>query len=156
MYLIVPACVFTLIPNQSACIYDNKHASKQIPWIDEFQDEKDIQLSLVNIMLFRYRAALLYWLLSARSINSLVWIRASVTRMTCIACQESCFVYFAKFPLSSDLIYEWAQMNFIILRGRNSRGPIRIRLFVCKKSSSAHPIRASRQLLAKAYALKTG
>ena len=58
MYLKVPACVFTLFPNKFACIYDNKHASKQIPWIDEFQNEKDIHLSLVNIMPFRYRAAL--------------------------------------------------------------------------------------------------
>ena len=50
MYLKVPACI--LFPNKSACIYDNIHASKQIPWIhvDEFQNEKDIQLSLVNIM----------------------------------------------------------------------------------------------------------
>ena len=44
------------------CIYDNKHASKQISWIDEFQNEKDIQLSLVNIVPFLYRAALLHWL----------------------------------------------------------------------------------------------
>ena len=156
MYLKVPACVFTLFPNKYACIYDNKHASKQIPWLDEFQNEKDIQLSLVNIrMPFRYRAALLHWLSSARSIDSLVWVRAYVTRMTCFACQESCF-FLATFPLSSDLIYEWAQMHLIILRGRNPRRPIRIHLFVCKKSSSAHSRRASRQLLAKEYALKNG
>ena len=37
MYLKVPAWVFALFPNKSACIYDNKHASKQIPWIDEFK-----------------------------------------------------------------------------------------------------------------------
>ena len=85
-----PGMRFTLFPNKSACIYDNKHASKQIPWIDEFQNEKDIQLSLVNIMPFRYRAALLHWLSSTRSINSLVWVRAWVTRMTCFACLESC------------------------------------------------------------------
>ena len=91
MYLKVPACVFTLFPNKSVCIYDNKHASKQIPWIDEFQNEKDIQLSLVNIMPFRYRVALLQWFSSAHSINSLVWVRAWVTRMTCFASQESCF-----------------------------------------------------------------
>ena len=154
MYLKVPACVFTWFPNKYACIYDNKHASKQIPWIDDFQNEKDMQLSLVNIMSFRYRAALLQWLSSARSINSLVWVRAWVTRMTCFACQESFFS--AKFPLSSDLIYKWAQMHLIILRRRNPRRPIRIHLFVCKKSSSAHSRRASRQLLAKEYALKTG
>ena len=152
MYLKVLACVFTLFPNKSACIYDNKHGSKQIPWIDEFQNEKDIQLSLVNIMPFRYQAALLHWLSSARSINSLVWVRAWVTRMTCFACQESCLFSLAKFPLSSDLIYEWAQMHLIILRGRNPRRPIRIHLFVCKKSSSALSRRASRQLLAKEYA----
>ena len=155
MYLKVTACVFTLFPYKSACNYDNKHTSKQIPWIDEFKNEKDIQLSLVNIMPFRYRAALLHWLSSARSINSLVWVRAWVTRITCFACQESCF-FLAKFPLSSDLIYEWAQMHLIILRGRNPRRPIRIHLFVCKKSSTAHSRRASRQLLAKEYALKTG
>ena len=137
MYLKVPACVFTLFPKKSACIHDNRHASKQIPWIDEYQNKKYIQLSLVNIMTFRYRANLLHWLSSARLINSLVWVRACVTRMTCFACQESCF-FLAKFPLSSDLIYEWAQMHFIILRGRNPRHPIRIHLFVCKKSSSAH------------------
>ena len=96
MYLKVPACVFTLFPNKSACIYDKKHASKQFPWIDEFQNEKDIQLSLVNIMPFRYRAALLHWLSSARSINSLVWVRVWVTRMTCFACQESCFFFSRK------------------------------------------------------------
>ena len=141
MYLKVPACVFTLFPNKSACINDNKHASKQIPWIDEFQNEKDIQLSLINIMPFRYRAALLHWLSSARSINSLVWVRV--------------LFFLAKFPLSSDLIYEWAQMHLIVLRDRNPRRPIRIHLFVCKKSSSAHSRRASRQLLAKEYALKT-
>ena len=64
VYLKVQACVrvFTWFPNKSVCIYDNKHASKQISWIDEFQNEKDIQLSLVNIMSFRYRAALLHWL----------------------------------------------------------------------------------------------
>ena len=62
VYLKVKACVFTWFPNKSVCIYDNKHASKQIPWIDEFQNEKDFQLSLVNIMSFRYRAALLHWL----------------------------------------------------------------------------------------------
>ena len=146
MYLNVPACVFTLFPNKFACIYDNNHASKQIPWIDDFQNEKDIQLSLVNIMPFRYRAALLHCLSSARSINSLVWVRAWVTRMTCFACQESCF-FLAKFP------HEWAQMHLIILRGRNPRRPIRIHLFICKKSSSAHSIRASRQLLAKEYVL---
>ena len=61
-YSKVQACVFTWFPNKSVCIYDNKHASKQISWIDEFQNEKDIQLSLVNIMSFRYRAALLHWL----------------------------------------------------------------------------------------------
>ena len=105
MCLKVPACVITLFPNKSACIYDNKHVSKQIPWIDEFQNEKDFQLSLVNIMSFRYWAALLHWLSSARSINLLVWVRAWVTRMTCFACQES-FFFLAKFPLSSDLIYE--------------------------------------------------
>ena len=99
--------------------------------------------------------ALLHWLSSARSFNSLVWVRAWVTKMTCFACQESCF-FLTKFPLSSDLIYKWAQMHLIILRGRNPRRPIRINLFVCKKSSSAHSRRASRQLLAKAYALKTG
>ena len=53
LHLKVPACIFTLFPNKSACIYDNKHASKQIPWIDKFQNKKDIQLSLVNIMPFR-------------------------------------------------------------------------------------------------------
>ena len=62
VYLKVQACVFTWFPNKSVCIYDNKHASKQIPGIDEFQNEKDIQLSLVNIMSFRYRVALLHWL----------------------------------------------------------------------------------------------
>ena len=62
VYSKVQACVFTWFPNKSVCIYDYKHASKQIPWIDEFQNEKDIQLSLVNIMPFRYRAALLHWL----------------------------------------------------------------------------------------------
>ena len=144
MYLKVPACVFTLFPNKSACIYDNKHASKQIPWVDEFQNEKDIQLALVNILPFRYRAALLHWLSSARSINSLVWVQAWVTRLTCFACQESCLFFLVKFPLSSDLIYEWAQMHLTILRGRNSRCPIRIHLFVCKKSSSTHSRRASR------------
>ena len=36
-------------------MYDNKHVSKQIPWIDEFQNKMNIQLSLVNIMPFRYR-----------------------------------------------------------------------------------------------------
>ena len=133
----------------------NKHASKQIPLIDEFQNEKDIQLSLVYIMPFRYWAALLHWLSRARSMNSLVWVRAWVTRMTCFACQESCF-FLAKFSLSSDLIYEWAQMHLIILRDRNPRRPIRIHLFVCKKSSSSYSRRASRQLLAKEYALKTG
>ena len=40
MYFKVPTCVLTLFPNKSACIYDNKHASKQIPWIDEFQNER--------------------------------------------------------------------------------------------------------------------
>ena len=59
VYLKVPACIFTLLSNKSACICDNKHASKQIPWKDEFQNEKDIQLSLVNTMSFRYRPALL-------------------------------------------------------------------------------------------------
>ena len=44
VYLKVQAFVFTLFPNKSVCIYDNKHASKQISWIDEFQNEKDIQL----------------------------------------------------------------------------------------------------------------
>ena len=39
-YLKVQACVFTWFPNKSVCIYDNKHASKQISWIDEFQNEK--------------------------------------------------------------------------------------------------------------------
>ena len=29
------------------------------------------------------------------------------------------FFFLAKFPLSADLIYEWAQMHLIILRGRN-------------------------------------
>ena len=40
------------------------------------------------------------------------------------------------------------------LEGCNPRRPLRIHLFVCKKSSSAHSRRASRQLLAKEYALK--
>ena len=62
VYLKVQACVFTWLPNKYVCIYDNKHASKQISWIDKFQNEKDIQLSLVKIMSFRYRAALLHWL----------------------------------------------------------------------------------------------
>ena len=93
----IPACVFTLFPNKFACMYDNKQASKQIPWIDEFQNEKDIQLSLVNIMPFRYRAALLHWLSSARSINSLVWVRAWVTRMTFFASQESCLFFSQSF-----------------------------------------------------------
>ena len=66
------------------------------------------------------------------------------------------FFFLARFPLSSDLKYEWAQMHLIILRGRTPRRPIRIHLFVCKKSSSAHSSRASRQLLAKENALKTG
>ena len=61
---------------------------------------------------------MLHWLSSSRSINSLALVQAWVTRMTCFACQESCF-FLAKFPLSSDLIYEWAQMHLIILRGRN-------------------------------------
>ena len=91
VYLKVPACDFTLFQNKSACFYDNKHVSKQIPWIDIFQNEKDIQLSLVNIMLFRYRTTLLHWLSSTRSINSLMRVRAWVTTMTCFACQESCF-----------------------------------------------------------------
>ena len=62
VYLKVQACVFTWFLNKSVCIYDNKHASKQISWIDELQNKKDIQLSLVNIMSFCYRAALLHWL----------------------------------------------------------------------------------------------
>ena len=117
MYLKVPACVFILFPNKCACIYDNKQASKQIPWIDEFQNEKDIQLSLVNIMPYRYRAALLHWLSSVRSINSLVWVRAWVTRMFCLP--GVVFFFLAKFPLSSDPVYEWAHMHLIILKGRN-------------------------------------
>ena len=155
MYLKVRACVFTLFPNKSACIYDNKHASKQIPWIDGFQNEKDIQLSLVNIMPFRYRAALLRWLSSARSINSLVCIRALVTRMICFACQESCF--FSRqvsFVVQPNI--RMGSNAFNNLEGRNHSRPIRIYLFVCKKSSSAHSRRASRQLLAKENALKTG
>ena len=103
-------------------------------------------------MSFRYRAALLHWLSSAGSINSLVWVRAWVTRMTCFACPESCF-FFSQ-SLSSDLIYEWVQMHLIILRGRNPCHPIRIHLFVCKKSSSTHSKKASRHLLPKEYALK--
>ena len=91
MYLKVPAFVRDLPCFQINLLADNTHASKQIPWIDEFQNEKDIQLSLVNIMPFRYRAALLHLLSSARSINSLVWVRAWVTRITCFAYQESCF-----------------------------------------------------------------
>ena len=47
-----PGMRIYLVSNKSACIYDNKHASKHIPWIDGFQNEKDIQLSLVNIMPF--------------------------------------------------------------------------------------------------------
>ena len=47
-----PGMRIYLVSNKSVCIYDNKHASKQISWIDEFQNEKDIQLSLVNIMSF--------------------------------------------------------------------------------------------------------
>ena len=77
MYLKVPACVFTLFPNKSACIYDNKHASKQIPWIDEFQTEKDIQLSEVNIMPFRYRAALLHWVFK-RSLDQFAGVCSSL------------------------------------------------------------------------------
>ena len=57
-----PGMRIYLVSKKYACIYDNKQASKQISWIDEFQNEKDIKLSLVNIMPFRYRAALLHWL----------------------------------------------------------------------------------------------
>ena len=53
VYLKVQACVFTWLPNKSVCIYDNKHAFKQSPWIDEFQNEKNVQLSLINIMSLR-------------------------------------------------------------------------------------------------------
>ena len=57
-----PGMRIYLVFQINRCIYDNKHASKQISWIDEFQNEKDNQLSLVNIVPFRYRAALLHWL----------------------------------------------------------------------------------------------
>ena len=114
--------IFTLFPNKSACIYDNKHAFQKISWIDEFQNEKDIQLSLINIMPFRYRAALLHWISSARSINSLVWVRAWVTWMTCFACQESCF-FLAKFPLSSDLMIPNIRMSSNALNNLESRNP---------------------------------
>ena len=156
MYLKVPACVYTLFPNKSACIYDNKHASKQIPWIDEFQTEKDIQLSEVNIMPFRYRAALLHWVFK-RSLDQFAGVFSSLGHKNDMFCLPGVLFFFlAKFPSSSDLIYEWAQMHLIILRGRNLRRPVRIHLFVCKKSSSAHSRRASRQLLTTEYALKTG
>ena len=51
VYLKVQACVFTCtwFPNKSVCIYDNKHASKHFPWIDEFQNEKDIQLYVISL-----------------------------------------------------------------------------------------------------------
>ena len=150
MYLKVPAFVFTLFPNKSACIYDNKHASKQIPWIDEFQNEKDIQLSLVNIMPFRYRAALLHWLPSG-SLDQFAGVGSSLCHKNDMFCLPGVVLFFflAKF-------YEWALMHLLILRGRNPRRPMRIHLFVCRKSFSAHLRRASRQLLAKEYTLKTG
>ena len=90
----------------------------------------------------------------ARSI-SWCWFEPGSQELHVLLARSRVF-FLPKFPLSSDLIYEWVQMHLIILRGRNPRHPIRIHLFVCKKSSSAHSKRASRQLLAKDYALKTG
>ena len=91
-----------------------------------------------------------------RSLDQFAGVGSSLGHKNDMFCLPGVVFFLAKFPLSSNLINEWAQMHLIILRGRNPRRPVRIHLFVCKKSSSAHSRRASRQLLAKEYALKTG
>ena len=96
MYLKVPACVFTLFPNKSACIYNNKHASKQIPWIDEFQTEKDIQLSLVNIMPFRYLHGGLVTLVIKRSLDQLAGVGSSLGHKTDMFCLPGVGVFFSR------------------------------------------------------------
>ena len=155
MYLKVPACVFTLFPNNSACIYDNIHASKQIPWIhvDEFQNEKDIQLSIVNIMPLISIPGGLVTLFIKRSLDQFAGVGSSLGHKNDMFCLSGVAFFSRKV---SFVVRPNIRMNsnaFNNLEGQYSHRPIRIHLFVCKKSSSAHSRRTSRQLLAKEYAL---
>ena len=160
MYSKVPACVFTLFPNKSACIYDNIHASKQIHWIhvDEFQNEKDIQLSLVNIMPLISILGGLVTLFIERSLDQFAGVGSSLGHKNDMFCLSGVLLFSGKV---SFVVRPNIRMNsnaFNNLEGQYSPPPppprpIRTHLFVCKKSSSAHSRRTSRQLLAKEYAL---
>ena len=75
--------------------------------------------------------------------SSLAW----VTCATSFAYEASCY-FLANFPLSSDLIYDWAKMHQKILRGRNPRLPHTNRS-LRMQSILFRLRRASCQLLAK-------
>ena len=100
VYLKVQTCVFTWFPNKSVCIY----AFKQIPWIDEFQNEKDIQLSLINIMSFRYLGGLVT-LVIKRSLDQFADVGSSLGHKNDMFCLPGVVFFLAIFPLLSDLIY---------------------------------------------------